>query len=300
MSPANQSRPTKAERTAAAREKARLIREEQLKKEKRNKLLVRWGVVVALVAVIAIVAIVITTTMRQNAPIADSGPSPANMNSNGGITLTKGSGVVAAPAANVNVASVPTASAQPTQGQAANAPGIEAAPKGQPAKVVVYVDFICPICNQFEQTYGQKLTDLRNAGQITLEYRPIAFLDRNSRTNYSSRAAAAAACVANSNPDKYADFFAELYKQQPAEGSDGLSDQKLKDIASGVGADISKCVDDKTYRPWVKYTTQLALSSGVTGTPTAIVDGKQWGLADSQNQGFDAFLQADLDARAKA
>ncbi|MEA5457089.1 thioredoxin domain-containing protein [Sinomonas sp. JGH33] len=300
MSPSNSPRPTKSERTAAAREKARLIREEQLKKEKRNKLLVRWGVVVALVAVIAIVAIVITTTMRQNAPIADSGPSPANMNSNGGITLTKGNSVAAAPAANVNVASVPTPSVQPTQGQAANAPGIEAAPKGQPAKVVVYVDFICPICNQFEQTYGQKLTDLRNAGQITLEYRPIAFLDRNSTTNYSSRAAAAAACVANSNPDKYADFFAELYKQQPAEGSAGLSDQKLKDIASGLGADISKCVDDKTYRPWVKYATQLALSSGVSGTPTAIVDGKQWGLADSQNQGFDAFLQADLDARAKA
>lgn len=300
MSPSNQPRPTKAERTAAAREKARQIREAQLKREKRNKLLLRWGVVVALVAVIAIVAIVITTTMRSNAPIADSGASPANMNSNGGITLGKGTAVTAQPASNVNVASVPTPSTQPTQGQAANAPGTEAAAKGQPAKVVVYVDFICPICHQFEQTYGQKLTDLRNAGQITLEYRPIAFLDRNSTTNYSSRAAAAAACVANSNPDKYSDFFNKLYDQQPAEGSAGLSDQQLKDIASSVGADISKCVDDKTYRPWVKYTTQLATSSGVTGTPTAIVDGKQWGIGDSANQAFDAFLQADLDARAKS
>ena len=300
MSPSNQPRPTKAERTAAAREKARQIREAQLKKEKRNKLLLRWGVVVALVAVIAVVALVITTSMQSNAPIADSGPSPANMNANGGITLGKGTAVTAQPASNVNVASVPTPSTQPSQGQAAAAPGIEAAPKGQPAKVVVYVDFICPICHQFEQTYGQKLTDLRNAGQITLEYRPIAFLDRNSTTNYSSRAAAAAACVANSNPDKYADFFSKLYDQQPAEGSAGLSDQQLKDIASGLGADISKCVDDKTYRPWVKFTTQLATASGVSGTPTAIVDGKQWGIGDSQNQGFDAFLQADLDARAKS
>ncbi|NUP75327.1 MAG: thioredoxin domain-containing protein, partial [Sinomonas sp.] len=225
MSPSNQPRPTKAERTAAAREKARLIREAQLKKEKRNKLLVRWGVVVALVAVLAIVAIVISTSIRSNAPIADSGPSPANMNSNGGITLAKGTAVTPVAASNVDVASVPKATGQPTQGQPANAPGVEAAPKGQPAKVVVYVDFICPVCNQFEQANGQKLTDLRNAGQITLEYRPIGFLDSRSTTNYSSRAAAAAACVANSNPDKYSDFFNKLYAQQPAEGSAGLSDQ---------------------------------------------------------------------------
>lgn len=300
MSPSNQPRPTKAERTAAAREKARQIREAQLKKEKRNKLLLRWGVVVALVAVIAIVALVITTTMRQNAPIADSGPSPANMNANGGITLGKGTAVTAAPAANINLSSVPTPTAQPTASQAANAPGVEAAPKGQPAKVVVYVDFICPVCGDFEKTNGDTLTQLRNDGKITLEYRPIGFLDSRSTTNYSSRAAAAAACVANSYPDKYADFFNDLYAQQPAEGSAGLSDQQLKDIASKRGADISKCVDDKTYRPFVKYTTALAAAVGVTGTPTAFVDGKQWGIGDSAKQSFQDFLQADLDARAKA
>ncbi|MCH6471598.1 DsbA family protein [Sinomonas terrae] len=300
MSPSNQPRPTKAERTAAAREKARQIREAQQKKEKRNRLLVRWGVVVALVAVIAIIAIVVSSSMQQNAPIANSGPSPANMNANGGITLGKGSAVTAEPASTVNASTISTPTAQPSQGQQANAKGVEAAPKGQPAKVVVYVDFICPVCGNFEKTYGDKLTQLRNSGQITLEYRPIAFLDQNSTTNYSSRAASAAACVANQYPDKYADFFSQLYAQQPAEGSAGLSDQQLKDIASKLGANISQCVDSKTYRPWVKYTTALAASFGVTGTPTAFVDGKQWGIGDSANQAFDAFLQADLDARAKA
>ena len=39
-------KPSKADRTAAAREQARALREAQKKKERRNKLLVRWGVVV--------------------------------------------------------------------------------------------------------------------------------------------------------------------------------------------------------------------------------------------------------------
>lgn len=297
MSPANQPRQTKAERTAAAREKARQIREEQQKRERRNKLLIRWGVVVALVAVIAVVALVVTTSMRQNAPIGDTGPRAANTNQYGGVTLGKGTAVTAVPASTVNVADVPTATSKPSAGQAANAPGVEASAKGEPVKVVIYVDFICPICKQFEDTYGDKLNQARNDGKITIEYRALGFLDQQSSTNYSSRAANAAAAVANSHPDKYADFVAALYAQQPAEGSAGLSDQKLKDIAKGLGADISQAVDDKTYRPQVKYDTQLASASGVTGTPTVYVDGKQWGVGDAAKTPFDQFLDAAISAK---
>jgi protein-disulfide isomerase len=201
------------------------------------------------------------------------------------------------PASTVNVADVPPATSKPTQGQAANAPGVAASAKGEPVKVVMYIDFICPICKQFEDTYGSKLTQERNDGKITLEYRPLGFLDQQSTTNYSSRAAAAAAAVANSAPDKYGDFVNALYAQQPSEGSAGLTDQKLKDIAKGLGADISQAVDDKTYRPQVKYDTQLAASSGVSGTPTVFVDGKQWGVGDAANTPFDQFLDAAVSAK---
>ena len=53
-------------------------------------------------------------------------------------------------------------------------------------------------------------------------------------------------------------------------------------MATDVGAkSIDSCVESKTYRPWVKYTTQEAAVIGVTGTPTVFVDGKQWGKGDS-------------------
>jgi len=296
MSPANEPRKSKAERTAEAREKAREIREAQLKKDKRNKLLIGWGIVVAVVAILAVIALVVTSNIRNNAPVADQGPTPANGNVHGGITLLKGSEVAKSPAANVNIADIPSpaASAPAT----VKAPGAEAE-AGKPVKVVLYIDFICPVCKNFEATYNETLTKLRNEGKITVEYRALGFLDSRSTTNYSSRAANAAACVVNESPEKYSDFVNALFDKQPAEGGAGLSDDELKKMASEVGAkDISSCVENKTYRPWVKYTTQEAAAIGVTGTPTVLVDGKQWGKGDSAQTEFPAFVEAAIKAKA--
>lgn len=295
MSPANEPRQSKAERTAAARERAREIREAQLKKEKRNKLLIGWGIVAAVVAILAIVALVVTSSIRNNAPIADEGPTPANGNVHGGVTLLANTEVAKSDPATVKLADLPAAPATPPV--EVTAPGAEAE-AGKPVKVVLYVDFICPVCKDFEARYNETLTGLRNEGKVTVEYRPLGFLDTRSTTNYSSRAANAAACVVNESPEKYADFVNALFDQQPAEGGPGLSDSDLKKMATDIGAkNIDKCVDDKTYRPYVKYTTQEAAAIGVTGTPTVFVDGKQWGKGDSAQTPFDQFLTASIDAK---
>ncbi|MDR6986261.1 protein-disulfide isomerase [Paenarthrobacter nitroguajacolicus] len=291
MSPANEQRLSKAERTAQAREKARAIREEQLKKDKRNKLLVGWGIVVAVVVIIAVVAFVVIGNAKNNAPIADQGPTPANGNVHGGVTLLANSEVVKTEPATVNVADVP----EPLASKPATVavPGGEAE-AGKPVKVVAYIDFICPVCKRFETTYGESLTNLRNEGKISLEYRPLGFLDQQSTTNYSSRAANAAACVVNSSPEKYADFFNLLFERQPAEGSAGISDNDLKGMATEVGAaNIDSCIDSKQFRPWVKVATQEAAAIGITGTPTVFIDGKQWdGTTD-----LNADIQAAVDAK---
>jgi protein-disulfide isomerase len=176
------------------------------------------------------------------------------------------------------------------------APGAEAE-AGKPVKVVLYIDFICPVCKDFESKYNEQLTSLRNEGKITVEYRALGFLDNRSSTNYSSRAANAAACVVNESPEKYAEFVDTLFANQPAEGSAGLSDDKLKSLASEKGANIDSCVNDKTYRPYVKFTTKEAAAIGVSGTPTVFVDGKQWGKGDSAQTPFPDFLQAAIAAK---
>jgi protein-disulfide isomerase len=274
MSPANEPRLSKAEKTAQAREKARAIREEQIKKEKRNKLLVGWGIVAAVVVIGVVIAFAFIGAQNNNAPVADQGPTPANGNVHGGVTLLANTEVVKSEPATVNVADVPAP--LETKPATVTVPGGEAE-AGKPVKVIAYIDFICPVCKQFETAYGESLTNLRNEGKISVEYRALGFLDRQSTTNYSSRAANAAACVVNSSPEKYAEFFNLLFERQPAEGGAGISDNDLKKMATEIGAaNIDSCIDSKQFRPWVKVATQEAAAIGVTGTPTVFIDGKQW------------------------
>ena len=94
------------------------------------------------------------------------------------------------------------------------APGAEAE-AGKPVKVVLYIDFICPVCKNFETQYNETLTKPPNEGKISVEYRPLGFLDTRSTTNYSSRAANAAACVVNESPEKYADFVTCCSRSSP-------------------------------------------------------------------------------------
>ena len=164
MSPANEPRQSKAERTAAAREKAREIREAQLKKDKRNKLLIGWGIVAAVVAIIVVVALVVTSNIKNNAPVADEGPTPANGNVHGGVTLLANTEVAKTDPATVKLSDLPSAPATPPS--PVTAPGAEAE-AGKPVKVVLYIDFICPVCKNFEAQYNETLTKLRNEGKIT-------------------------------------------------------------------------------------------------------------------------------------
>ncbi|GAA4046453.1 thioredoxin domain-containing protein [Arthrobacter methylotrophus] len=294
MSPVNKSRLTKAERTAQAREKARAIREAQIKKDTRKKLLVGWGIVAAAVAILTVIALVVTSSIQQNAPIADQGPTPANANVHGGVTLLAKTEVVKSEPATVNVTDVPASAA--TKPATVTVPGGEAE-AGKPVKVIAYIDFICPACKQIETANRESLTNLRNEGRISLEFRPVGFLDRSSTTNYSSRAANAAACVVNSSPEKYVDFFNLLFERQPAEGGSGIPDKDLKAMAKEVGAaNIDSCVDSKQFRPWVNHSTRAAAAAGITSTPAVFIEGKQW----NGRTNLTTDIQTAIDAKKKA
>ena len=298
MSSKNEPRVSKAERTAQAREQAKVIRDAQIKAEKRKGWLIRGGVLAAAVVIIVIIALVVINTQKANEPVADSGPVAANMNAYGGITLGKGDTVVAPTTTEKtvdvnNLGAAPTAPAE--KAFDLDKIGIEASAAGKPVQTVVYLDFLCPVCNQFEKTYGEKLDTLRNDGKITVEYRPLGFLDRlSSGTNYSSRSGAAAACVADTSPTSYKKYLDILFVNQPAENSKGLDNATLKKYATEVGAaDISSCVDAKTFRPFMANTTGLTSVHGINGTPTVFMDGQQWQTPET----FDDFMTRILAAK---
>lgn len=300
MSPKNEPRLTNAQRTAQAREKAKSIRDAQLKSEKRKSWLIRGGVLVGALVVILIIALVVINTNKANEPVAETGPVPANANAYGGVVVGKDAAVIAPanPETSVDVNLVPPMpTAAPTSVEDPASIGIKPSASGEPAPVVVYLDFMCPACNGFEQNYGPGLDQLRDEEKVTVEYRPLPFLDRfSSGTNYSSRSAAAAACVVDTSPESYKAFFDSLFTNQPAENTKGLDNATLETYATEAGAaDISSCIDEKTFRPYVAYGGALAASAGVNATPTVFVDGQQW-MPETEKD-FNAFVTKVLDAK---
>jgi protein-disulfide isomerase len=145
-----------------------------------------------------------------------------------------------------------------------------------PVTVEIYFDYMCPACGRFEAANGAELDRLVEEGVARVELRPISFLDEQSGgTEYSTRAANALATVADLAPAQVWDLHGSLYRQQPAEGTEGLSDAQIADVAAdaGVPAGVLARFTDGRFRPWVASATQQAFDSGVEGTPTVKIDG---------------------------
>ena len=156
-------------------------------------------------------------------------------------------------------------------------------------RVVTYVDYFCPFCGEFESTNAEQLSTWVDSGKVVLEVHPISILDRASLgTKYSTRAANAAACVADTAPDAFEKFSALLFENQPQENTEGLSDTELIDLASKAGAvdgtGVTDCINSGEFIGWVTEATERALNEPVpdsdlehiSGTPTVIVDGVQY------------------------
>ncbi|SCL29136.1 Protein-disulfide isomerase [Micromonospora nigra] len=145
-----------------------------------------------------------------------------------------------------------------------------------PVTVDVYEDYLCPACKQFEQASGATLDELVTEGKVRVVYHPVAYLNRYSSTEYSTRSSAAAGCAAEGG--KFSEFSEALFERQPPEGGAGLSDDELIDIGVGVGLDrdtFGSCVRDDTYTGWTEHVTEEASRAGIAGTPTILVDGQR-------------------------
>jgi protein-disulfide isomerase len=146
---------------------------------------------------------------------------------------------------------------------------------GGPTRVDAYIDFLCPYCKRFELSAGPGLAKLVAAGQVSVAYHPMNFLDQASTTNYSTRAAAASGCAADQG--RFLDFANALFEYQPHEGGPGLSDAELADLGRMAGLADSRfasCLSEAPYLDWPTYVTARATEAGVEATPTVLVAGQ--------------------------
>ena len=164
-----------------------------------------------------------------------------------------------------------------------------------PVTIDLYEDFLCPVCGQFEKIYGQELAQALDQGKVAVRYHLLDFLNpRSASKSYSTRAAAAALCVASDGDGAaYPKFHASLFSggTQPKEGaSTDLSDPQLAELAKSAGASqaAQTCITSGGQMAAATAaaqagTQQLAAAVGENkvGTPTVLSGNKS---VDVNNQ----------------
>jgi protein-disulfide isomerase len=142
--------------------------------------------------------------------------------------------------------------------------------------VTVYEDPMCPYCGLFEQASSDTLKKYADSGDVQVRYHMVSFLDSASTSDYSTRAANALGVVLDTaGPEVAVDFHDALFENQPPEGSAGLSDDQLVELAVEAGADkqaVEGPIADLEFEQWVVNATDEWSSRGFTGTPTVTVN----------------------------
>ena len=146
-----------------------------------------------------------------------------------------------------------------------------------PRSIVIYEDFLCPFCGQLEDTVGDRLDAAVEAGDVNVEYRPLAFLERIS--DYSPEAANAFAVVLDeSGPEVAKEFHDVLYDNQPSESGPFPDEDQLVEWAVDAGADedaVRPGIEDMAFEGWVEAASDAAADADVDATPTVLVDGEK-------------------------
>lgn len=267
------------------RAQARQVADKHAKADQRQKRMLQIGIAVLVVAVLVIAGLVFWQSRSQRVP--DAGPVPASSNDWGGIEMTADG--VTKDTATLDEVSAADAPAPPEEPPAEpDAEGVvepgTASESGDPVQIVVWQDFDCVHCATFEETHGEDIAEVVEAGDATVEYRTVNFLD--SATSYSSRSSAAYYEVADQvGPEDAMAFQQEMFTHQ---GTGGLDDAQIVEIASKHGADIEEAMDEQAWRPMVNYTAAQAQGDGVSGTPTVMVDGVPWEQGSSIQDAISA------------
>lgn len=273
----NTPRLTRSEQREAARAKAKAMREQQKKGEKRNRILIQVGIVTSVLVASGAIAFAVFSASNQSEAV------PVNATFNDGVKV--GSSL------QVYTPEFSPPLLQPN-----------------PIEIVIYVDYQCPVCAVFELPNSEQLKDWVESGVATLELHPLSFLDGRGTPNaFSSRAANASLCVADYSPDSFFDYSTRLFQSQPTEGAPGPENPELIAFAQEVGVtnleQVSSCINSKQFGSFIKDATDRALSEPipgtnlrVEGTPAIFVNGVQYGWSTMDELAsparFAQFVQA--------
>jgi len=286
--------PTSRHAREAVREKAQKVHAKQ------SRARIIRGVVIGVVAIAVVGAAGVGIASAVSSAVNKPELTPSNMQDDGVVVQELSAAATKRSTTDATPTETPAAET-PAPGAASPSPTTTASP----VEIHVYVDYLSSNAGDFERTNARQIESWIGQGAATVVYHPIALLTANSNgTKYSLRAAAAAACVANFDPDKFYTYNHELLTDQPAVDSDGKSDAQLADLAQAIGVEdvkgVRSCIEGKDYTGWVKDATARAAKGPLPGSkklalnaaPTIVVNGQAYvGAMDDPNE-FSQFVFA--------
>jgi protein-disulfide isomerase len=230
-----------------ARERTRLAAEQAAARKRDQRILI--SVVVAFVVLVVAGGIVFQAWRTSRAPSA-------------------------APPATVSASPVTITNGRPIPLGSADAP----------VTIILYEDFHCPHCADFEEQFGPTINQAQESGAARVELYPMAFIDEGSVT-----AANAMACAAE------AGFGQAYYLGLFANHTLQWSDPQLIDLAAKVAGSppsdaFKTCVMRRAHSDWVTSMNAAADQNGVTQTPTMLINGKNVDLASLTPDSLKAMI----------
>jgi protein-disulfide isomerase len=231
---------------ALARERVALMRQEQARRTRRNRLWTIYGSVAGVLVIAVAAAFIVQNATKPSTPALV--PVGAVADTTGGVS-------------------------------AANGMAIPIGESNAPVKLTVYEDFRCPDCKQYESTFEASYKQLLAAGTIEMLVHPVDLIDNNQPgTSGSVHAGNAAACAQNAG--KFEAYHDVLYTNQPDETTDGYSSNttliSLAKQVSGLDTPaFETCVNSGKYDDWVKqnYLDLEKVDGQDVGTPTLLANG---------------------------
>jgi len=146
--------------------------------------------------------------------------------------------------------------------------------------LVIYEDFQCPICHDFELANGGAVEKLADQGQVKVVYQLFTiFVGSQPRQANSTRAWAAARCVPAGSWLRYHDL---LYAHQPAEtAGDGFAVTELLALGRRIGltsSSFTQCVASQRYAAQIVPISNRLIKDGVNETPVVTLNGRRVSL----------------------
>ena len=161
---------------------------------------------------------------------------------------------------------------------AADGSAIEVGYRDAPATLTLFEDFRCSTTRSFEQAQGATLARMAAAHQVLIRYVLESSLDE--RLPGPGAVLATNAARAALDHGGFPLYHALLFANQPAEGVDGFTTDRLLTIASAVpglrGPAFDREVREVAHRDFVDKAQQAYTDAHVHfGTPSMLLDGQE-------------------------